>query len=165
MHLSPPSFLLNRVTPNLVFSSLPDPTITYCINQNELVPFELLPKHQNTFSQIWVWWDKDLAKCTSQWYVNGEGESRGIWKIKRWRLWMSQSCFSLGFLSQNSLWKLSTFYGYKGIYSRVYEECEKSFFNKQGILVTRPLDWNESRANCLARLEVLSYSATVGVTL
>ena len=57
---------------------------------------------------------------------------------------MSQSCFSLGFLSQNSLWKLSTFLGYKGIYSRVYEEREKSFCNKQGILVTRPRDWNES---------------------
>ena len=27
---------------------------------------------------------------------------------------MSQSCFSLGFLSQNSLWKLSIFHGYKG---------------------------------------------------
>ena len=26
---------------------------------------------------------------------------------------MSQSCFSLGFFSQNSLWKLSTFRGYK----------------------------------------------------
>ena len=31
-----------------------------------------------------------------------------------WRLWMSQSCFSLEFLSQYSLWKLSTFCGYKG---------------------------------------------------
>ena len=41
---------------------------------------------------------------------------------------MSQSWFSLGFLSQNSLWKLYTFCGYKGIYSRVCEECEKSFF-------------------------------------
>ena len=30
------------------------------------------------------------------------------------RLWMSQSCFSLGFLSKNSIWKLSTFRGYKG---------------------------------------------------
>ena len=58
---------------------------------------------------------------------------------------MSQSCFSLGFLSQNSLWKLSTFRRYKGIYSRVYEECEKLVFNKQGILETRPRDWNESR--------------------
>ena len=31
-----------------------------------------------------------------------------------WRLWMNQSCFTLGFLSQNSLWKLSFFRGYKG---------------------------------------------------
>ena len=45
---------------------------------------------------------------------------------------MSQSCFSLGFLSQNSLWKLSTFHGYKGIYSTIREECEKSFFYKTG---------------------------------
>ena len=40
---------------------------------------------------------------------------------------MSQSCFS-----QNSLWKLSTFRGYKGIYSSVHEECEKSIFYKTG---------------------------------
>ena len=38
--------------------------------------------------------------------------------------------FSLGFPSQNSLWKLSTFRGYKGIYSRVYEECEESVSTK-----------------------------------
>ena len=31
-----------------------------------------------------------------------------------WRLWMSQSCFPLGFLFQYSLYKLSTFCGYKG---------------------------------------------------
>ena len=64
--------------------------------------------------------------------VNREGESKGIWRIKCLRLWMSQSWFFLGFLSQNSLWKLSTFHGYKGIYSRVREECEKSFFYKIG---------------------------------
>ena len=58
---------------------------------------------------------------------------------------MSQSCFSLGFLSQNCLWKLSNFRGYEGIYSRVYEKCEKSVTTKQGILVTRAHDWNESR--------------------
>ena len=40
--------------------------------------------------------------------------------------------FSLGFLSQNSLWKPSTFRGYKGIYSRVYEECEKSVLIQTG---------------------------------
>ena len=33
--------------------------------------------------------------------------------------------FSLGFLSQNSPWKLSSFHEYKGIYSSVCEECEK----------------------------------------
>ena len=65
-------------------------------------------------------------------YVNGEGESRGIWRIKRKKLWMSQSWFSLGFLSKNSLKKLFTFRGYNGIYSRVHEECEKSFFCKIG---------------------------------
>ena len=131
--------------PNLVFSSLLDPAIAHCINQNELVTSKLLPKHQNTFSLIWVRWDKDLAKCTSQGYVNGEGESRGIWRIKGWRLWMSQSCFSLGFLIQNSLWKLSTFRGNKGIYSRVYEEWEESVTTKQGILATQARDWNELR--------------------
>ena len=55
-----------------------------------------------------------------------------FWRIKWWRLWMSQSFFSLGFLTQNSLWKLSTFCGYKGIYSSVCEECEKSIFIQIG---------------------------------
>ena len=32
----------------------------------------------------------------------------------------------------NSLWTLTTFCGYKGIYSRVYEECERSGFNQTG---------------------------------
>ena len=78
---------------------------------------------------------------------------------------MSQSCFSLGFLSQNSLWELSTFRGNMGIYSGVCMECEESISTKEGVLVTRACDWNESRANCLAKLEVLSCSATAGMTL
>ena len=45
---------------------------------------------------------------------------------------MNQSYFSLGFLSQNSLWKPFKFHGYKGIYNRVHEECEKTFFCKTG---------------------------------
>ena len=77
-------------------------------------------------------------------YVNGESESRGIWKIKSIRLWMSQSWFSLGFFSQNSLWKLSIFRGYKSIYNSVHEECESSFSAKQGILATHSCGWNES---------------------
>ena len=62
-------------------------------------------------------------------YVNGDGKSRGIWRIKCLKLWMSQSWFSLGFLSQ----KFSLeFHGYKGIYSSVREESEKSFLCKTG---------------------------------
>ena len=53
--------------------------------------------------------------------------------------------FFLGFLSQNSLWKLSMFRMYKVIYSSVYEECKKSVSTKLGILVTRARDWNESQ--------------------
>ena len=45
---------------------------------------------------------------------------------------MSQSYFSLEFLSQNYLWKLSTFCRYKGIYNSVCEECEKSVFIQTG---------------------------------
>ena len=40
------------------------------------------------------------------------------------------------FFSRVSLWKLSTFRGYKGIYSRVYKECKKSVSTKQVILET-----------------------------
>ena len=87
---------------------------------------------------------------------------------------MSQSCFSLRFLSQNSLWKLSTFCGYKGLNSSVYEECEESCFNQTGhsgdstsrlervASLSREL---ESGANCLAKLEVLSCNAPTIVTL
>ena len=126
---------------SLVFFSFLDPAIS--------------PLHQNTSSQIWIWWDKDLAKCTSQGYVNGEGESRGIWRIKWWRLWMSQSYFSLGFLSQNSLWKLSTFRGYKGIYSSVCEKCEKSVFIQTGYAGDSAL-WVERVASLSCKLTAWS---------
>ena len=49
-----------------------------------------------------------------------------------WRLWMNQSCFSLGFFSQNSLWKLSTFRGYKGLYVVGWEEMRKVSFSQTG---------------------------------
>ena len=53
-----------------------------------------------------------------------------------YRLQVNQSHFTLGFLSQNSLWKLSFICGYKGIYTRVREECETLGFTKQGWLAT-----------------------------
>ena len=61
---------------------------------------------------------------------------------------MSQSCFSLWFISQNSLWKLSTFCGYKGIYSRVCEECEKLFFCKTRVLATHLRLWQVASFIC-----------------
>ena len=45
---------------------------------------------------------------------------------------MSQSCFSLGFLSQNSLWKLSQNHGYKGIYIVGWEGMWKVSFSQTG---------------------------------
>ena len=48
------------------------------------------------------------------------------------------------FFSKVSLLKFfleaPTFRGCKGIYSSVYEKCEKSFFIKQGIPATQPCD-------------------------
>ena len=52
---------------------------------------------------------------------------------------------SILFFSRVFLWKLSTFRGYKGIYSRVCMECKEPVITKQGVLVTRARDWNESR--------------------
>ena len=93
-----------------------------------------------------------------------------FWRIKWWRLWMSQSFFSLGFLTQNSLWKLSTFRGYKGIYSSVCEECEKSGFIKIGHYgdSTLRLEWVASLSHELTAWPdciFLSSSAPTVVTL
>ena len=63
---------------------------------------------------------------------------------------MSQSCFSLGFLSGNSL----HFVGIR-VFIVVYVRNVKiQFSSKQGILATQPRDWNELRANCLAKLYI-----------
>ena len=58
-----PSKLLapTRLHRTFVFFNLPDSAITHSINQYQLVPSELLPKHQIASSQIWVWWEKVLA--------------------------------------------------------------------------------------------------------
>ena len=60
-----------------------------------------------------------------------------------WRLCMNQSCFSLGFLSQNSLWKLSQNRGYKGIYIVGWEGMWKVSFSQTGCSgdLTSQLGW------------------------
>ena len=61
--------------------------------------------------------------------------------------------FSRVSLSQNSLWKLSTFRGYKGIYSGVYEECKKSCFNQTG--------YSGNSTSQLERVASLSHELTI----
>ena len=58
---------------------------------------------------------------------------------------MNQFYFSLGFLSQNSLWKLFFFVSKRGIYTGVRIECEESGFSKQGWLAAWPLGLTELR--------------------
>ena len=55
--------------------------------------------------------------------------------------------------------------GIRGIYTGVGMECEESGFSKQSWLATWPRDLTESRANRIARLDFLSYSAPAGVTV
>ena len=74
--------------------------------------------------------------------------------------------FSLGFLSQNSLWKLSLNRGYKGVYIYIYSRVRRNV--KSHILPNRVF-WElnlatrlscefKPRANCLANLILLSCS-------
>ena len=68
--------------------------------------------------------------------------------------------FSLGFLSQNSLWKLSLNRGYKGIYIVRWEGMWKVIFCQTGCFggstgLSREF---KPRANGLASLELFSYN-------
>ena len=58
---------------------------------------------------------------------------------------MNQSCFSLEFFSQNFLWKLSTFHGYKGIYSRVWDGMWKVTFQQNRVHWQVTCDWYKLR--------------------
>ena len=83
---------------------------------------------------------------------------------------MSQSCFSLGFLSQNILWKLSTIHGYKGyLYWCVFGMRKVRFVTNKVVWRLSLVTWLshefKQRANCLARLEILSCNALASVTL
>ena len=66
--------------------------------------------HSDDDGENQVWYN------ASQGFDNGEEESRGIWGVSKVKIVDESILFSLGFLSQNSLWKLSLNRGYKGIY-------------------------------------------------
>ena len=58
---------------------------------------------------------------------------------------MSQSCFSLGFLSKILSGSSLKYVGIRGIYTGVCLECERSVFPKQSDLATWLRDLIESR--------------------
>ena len=78
---------------------------------------------------------------------------------------MNQSCFTLGFLSQNSLWKPSSFVGIRGIYTRVRKECEMSSFSKQEWLTAWLSHEIQLRDNRMASCPILSCNAPASMTL
>ena len=69
--------------------------------------------------------------------------------------------FSLKILSRSSL----HFVGIRVFIVMYVRNVKSQFSSKQDILATQPRGWNESRANGLTRLEILSCSATAGITL
>ena len=93
---------------------------------------------------------------------------KNLENVCRW-LWMNQSSCSLGFLSQNSLWKLSTFRGYKGIYSRVWVGMWKVIFSKIGCfrdsLATGASRKNHSWNTRMPDYVLLSCDVTASLTL
>ena len=84
---------------------------------------------------------------------------------------MNQSCFVFSrVFSQNSLWKLFEYRGYKGLYIVGWERNANSQFFPNRVVWWLSLATGLSRefkprANDLASLGLLSYSATAGVTL
>ena len=83
---------------------------------------------------------------------------------------MSQSYFFLGFLSQNYLWKLSTFRGYKGyFYTCVRMECVESVFQNRASWRLGLTTWLSHKfklwVNWMANLDFWSCSAIAGMTV
>ena len=80
-----------------------------------------------------------------------------------WRLWMSQSCFFIGFLSQYSLWKISIFRGYEAyLYLCVFGMWKVSFSKTKlaGGLASR-LDWAASWSHELIEWPVWNFCPVV----
>ena len=110
-----------------------------------------------------------MAKCTSQGYLNEKCESREIWRIKWWRFWMSQSYFSLGFSLKILFGSSLHFMGIRvfivGCMRHAKSQLQPNRVFWRLELTTGMSREFESRANCLARLEVLSCSALAVMTL
>ena len=83
---------------------------------------------------------------------------------------MNQSCFTLWFLSQNSLWKLSFIYGYKGyLYWGEKRMWNVRFFQNRGGSWLGLATWLsheiQLRDNRMASCPILSCSAPASMTV
>ena len=95
------------------FFSLLDFAINHSINQYEIGPFLIASQALNGLltdvGMVRKGFGNEPLKNVTMERVRVEEFEESLCED-----WMSQSCFSLEFLSQNSLWKLFTFRGYKG---------------------------------------------------
>ena len=80
-----------------------------------------------------------------------------------WILWMSQSCFSLGFISQYSLWKLSIFCGYEGYLCLCVFGMQIVSFSKIELAggLASQLDWATSSSRELTEWPVWTFCPVV----
>ena len=76
---------------------------------------------------------------------------------------MNQSCFTLGFLSQNSLWKLSFFCGYKGYLYWGEKRMWNVRFFKTGVArsLDLRLDWVASSSCAITERPVILFCLVV----
>ena len=120
-----------RLCRTFVFFNLPDSAITHSINQYQLVPSQLLPKHQIAFSQICLWWEKVLAnvhlKDVTIERVRVEEFEESLCKDCGWVNLVFLYGFSLKILSESSLY----FVGIRGIYTSMRMECKESVFQNR----------------------------------
>ena len=155
--------------PNLVFSSLPDPAIAHCINQNELVPSgncfpsTKIPFHWYGYGEIRIWLNVPLKDMSMERVrVKEFGELKD--EDCGWVNLVFLKGFSLKTLSGSSL----QFVGIRAFIVGCMRNAKGQFSSYKAFwrldLVTGTSGEFELRANCLARLEVLSCSAPAVVT-
>ena len=144
MYLSSPSFLLQRdYAEPISFLASQILLLDHSINQYEISSFLTTSQNTKQLSHKNGYGEKRFWQWASQGFDNGEEESRGIWRVSWVKIVDELILFSLGFLSQNSLWKLSLNHGYKGIYIVGWEGMWNVIFCQTGCSssLTSRLGW------------------------
>ena len=113
-----------------IFFSLPNSAIAHSINQYQLVPSYLLPKHQITSSQIWAWWEKVLANLPLKDLTMERVRVEEFGESKDEDCGWVNLVFLQGFSLKIHSGSFPHFVGIRGIYIVVCMECEESVFPK-----------------------------------